>query len=141
MVQGQWSAHVDLQCVFSDKVSGLGTEIRRELVPQDCVDELYGRSTRTTRRTRPKWYLEKVMCWSPSAVTSNPQEEDGEEGARSGEQTTTDKDEELDVNHVLHGGEAELLKYRAGAHPRWQTEEAGDIALRWPCQGLHVANC
>ena len=40
-------------------MAGLGTEIRRELVPQDCADELYGRST---RRTGPKWYSNEVMC-------------------------------------------------------------------------------
>ena len=71
-------------------MAGLGTEIRRELVPQDCADELHGRST---RRTGPKWYSNEVMCCSPSAVTSNSHEEAGEEGASSGEQTTTDKDE------------------------------------------------
>ena len=63
------------------KVAGLGTEIRRELVPQDCADELHGRST---RRTRPKWYSNEVMCCSPSAVTSNSHEEAGEKGASSG---------------------------------------------------------
>ena len=108
-------------------MAGLGTEIRRELVPQDCADELHGRST---RRTGPKWYSNEVMCCSPSAVTSNSHEEAGEEGASSGEQTTTDKDEELNVKYVLQGGEAELFKDRARARPRWQTEEAADSALR-----------
>ena len=108
-------------------MAGLGTEIRRELVPQDCADELHGRST---RRTEPKWYWNEVMCRSPSVVNSNSHEEAGEEGASSGEQTTTDKDKELNVKHVLQGGDAELFKDRARARPRWQTEEAADSALR-----------
>ena len=41
-----------------------------------------------------------------------------------------EKDEELNVKHVLQGGEAELFKDRARARPRWQTEEAADSALR-----------
>ena len=58
-------------------------------------------------------------------------------GAISREQTTTDKDEELDVKHVVQVGEAELLKDRAGAWPLSQIEEA----IRSPCQRLHVAYC
>ena len=89
-------------------MAGLRTEIRRELVPQDRADELHGRST---RRTGPKWYSNEVMCCSPSAVTSNSHEEAGEEGASSGEQTTTDKDEETLQAHYKHLESFRLHKY------------------------------
>ena len=58
----------------------------------DCFHRTASKNWMVARPAGPG-QNERALCYSPSAITGNPKEEAGEEGASSVKQTTTVKDE------------------------------------------------